>query len=135
MPEYSETGRQIEDAEEITDPTEKRFAEISLSQGLILEEPGMITLDRRKRNKWDKLSTVPDFLLKNTPDDEGIYIEITIKNKGSRKTGQLRVMEEAGLGHRYVQLTNEDMDQMKELGVYIYCLDQITARINDSQNE
>lgn len=50
--------------EGISDPIERRFGQMALSQGLIVQEAPMITVDRPKLNKWDKLSTVCDFLIK-----------------------------------------------------------------------
>ena len=103
------------EVEGVSDPAEKLFGEIALNQGLILGEAEMIKLPGKKENKWDKMSTVPDFTIKEKTDEEEIYVEITMRNKNSgNKNSQRRVMEKAGLGSRYVQLTMLELETIKD---------------------
>lgn len=95
----------IEDILGISDPFEKQFALIAHNAGFKIKDGGMITLNGKGTSKRDKRSTNPDFLI------NGVFIEITKgENLGSRKAGQKRVMEVAGLP--YIQLTGP---QIKEL--------------------
>ena len=97
----------LEELEGISDPYEKQFALYAHRAGFEVREAGMITLNRVKREKQDKLSTYPDFLV------NGVFVEITKgENLGGRKAGQKRVMEEAGLP--YVQLTGQQVAGLSE---------------------
>lgn len=100
-----------------SDPVEKLFGRMALEQGLLLCEAEMVKLPGKKENKWDKKSTVPDFLIKSREADAGIYVEVTERNdRSGGKNSQKKVMKEAGLGSRYVQLTGIELEKIKKEG-------------------
>lgn len=111
----------LPDIEGESDPTEKLFAQIAHEQGLILCESGIIKLPGKKENKWDKRSTVPDFLVKKNEEDEGVYVEITVRSEQSaKKNRQRKVMQRAGLSDRYVQLTGEELKEIQENNIDLF---------------
>jgi hypothetical protein len=113
-----ETSMGSAEIEGESDPVEKLFGRIALEQGLLLSEAEMVKLPGKKENKWDKKSTVPDFLIKSDEADSGIYVEVTKRNDQSGgKNSQRKVMEEAGLGSRYVQLTGIELEKIKKEGM------------------
>jgi hypothetical protein len=121
-----------------SDPAEKLFGQIALDQGLILVEAEMIKLPGKKENKWDKMSTVPDFLIKENKDDEGIYVEVTMRNEHSgNKNAQKRVMQAAGLLSRYAQITMQELENIKEKNISLiqYIKDKIAAENGIENNE
>lgn len=78
----------------------------------------MIVNKREKKGKGDKRTTVPDFLLKESSSDAGIYIEVTEGSvENGHKNRQLKVITEAGLASRYVQLTERELKKIKGDGV------------------
>lgn len=92
----------------ISDPHERRFGLMAYESGLSVSDGGFIKLNRKKKNKEDKLSTNPDFLVND------VFVEITSGNNlGSRKAGQKRVMDEAGLP--YVQITGREIDDLEKV--------------------
>ena len=100
-----------------SDETERLFLQIAKGQGLLVEEAGVIQIKREKRGKGDKRTTVPDFLVKENASDEGIYVEVTESNAHSGNKGaQRRVMTEAGLASRYVQLTGTELESVRKKG-------------------
>jgi len=112
----------------ITDPVEKLFARTALKQGLLIYEAEMIKLPGKKKGKWDKKSTIPDFMIKENNLDKGIYVEVTVNNdKSGKKNNQRRVMEEAGLSTRYVQLTMDEIQ--KTLSDSINLIDYIKNKV------
>lgn len=104
-----------------TDATEGLFLKIAERQGFLITEAPMISLSRKKRNKWDKRSTVPDFLIRKDEQDEGVYVEVTENSiEDGHKHGQLRVMVESGLGSRYVQLTKQELEGVESVGANLF---------------
>ena len=115
------------------DYTERLFLDLAIEQGLLVSEAEMITLDREKRRKGDKRSTVPDFLVKENIADEGIYVEVTENNaQDAHKNRQRGVMVEAGLGSRYVQLIASELEEIKRSGASL--IDYLKAQINEARD-
>jgi len=127
--------QQIEQPEipEPTDVTEGLFLKVAQRQGFLITEAPMISLPRKKKNKWDKKSTVPDFLIRKNEQDEGVYVEVTENNiDDGHKHGQLRVMVEAGLGSKYVQLTKAELEEIETSGADL--LEYIKVKIGSRGN-
>ena len=115
------------------DYTERLFLDLAIEQGLLVSEAEMITLDREKRRKGDKRSTVPDFLVKENIADEGIYVEVTENNaQDAHKNRQRGVMVEAGLGSRYVQLIASELEEIQRSGASL--IDYLKAQINEARD-